>query len=118
MRLKSRIKRLKEQNREVNLHHYSIVNFDGYNAQEAATRFWAGAALFVFFVFILFIVGNWIYTAQISGTNPELVRAQMQKDAKQNDDFRKEKQQYIDGCKSAGKMPGNMGNLASDWECK
>ena len=112
MRLKSRIKRLKAQNREVNLNHYSLIGFSGYEAKEAANRFWVGAGVFAIFVFILFIFGNWIYTAQISGTNPELIRANAAAEKMREEDSRKDKQQYIDGCKAAGKTPGNINAIS------
>ena len=118
MSLKSRIKKLHQNNKQVTLRHYSLVSFDGYSADRAASRFWVGAALFTLFAFLLFVAGSWIYTAQQNGSNPDVIRANTQAQQVRDEQNRKDKQQYIDGCRDAGKAPGDMGEYRADWTCR
>lgn len=118
MRLKSRIKKLQESDKNVYIHHKSLITFDGYHADEAASRFWWGAVIFVIVLFILLAVGSWIYTAQRNSSDPEIIRANTEHQKMQDEQDRKDKQQYIDGCKDAGKSPTEMGELRNEWSCR
>ena len=116
MSLQKRIKRLHEQGKDVTIKEYklSLISFDGYHAHESARNFWVGAILFVLVGFILF----WIGTMIVSGQKPEVIRANAQAAKEARDADVAKKQQYIDGCKSVGKVPSDMGDYSGDWSCK
>jgi hypothetical protein len=129
MNLKKRIRKLQEQGKDVHIHQHSLLTFDGYAAEQAVSKFWQGACIFLFIAFVAFWWGHNIYTDNKVRSNPETaaIQAQREKDQREHD-LRKietekrihldEKQQYIDGCKGAGKSPGDMGDAKEYWECR
>lgn len=118
MRLKSRIKKLQEENKTVYIRHYSLFQFDGYKASENIGKFWTLAVMVLTFAFFLFCVGTWYLVGQQRGLNPELVKAETTQRQQDADSNRKDKQQYIDSCKANGKSPNDMGNNQQYWACK
>lgn len=129
MNLRKRINKLKEDGHDVTVKQYSLFNFDGYHAEEAVRNFWVGMCVFLVLAFFAFWWGHGIYTGNQIRSNPQTaaIQAADDKDKREHDrkqeeqrdqQYLKEKQQYIDGCKDAGKAPGDMGETKSEWSCR
>lgn len=123
MILSRKIKKLTDQEVHVELKNYSLFNI------KYAEYFWSGAILFLllFAIFTGLLINK--YYEKKSLLNPDLVMMKnveaqkkrdydSQKQKSDHDNFAKDKEQYINGCKSSGKYPSYMGDDKSLWECK
>lgn len=105
------------KDRDVHVHRHSLITFDGYHAQETVANFWIGAVVFLLVGLVVFWVGHSVYTDHEKSKNPEILKLEIEREKIDNKSFQDKKSQYIEGCKSSGKSPGDMSDASSNWRC-
>lgn len=118
MSLARRIKKLQSQGNQVNVKKYYLFDVDGYRSHEAVRNFWIGICGFSVLLFILFWLVSGIITSNKNSSNVELRKLNNEKQSSERLQLEKDKQQYVDSCKNAGKSPTDMGDRKEFWECR
>jgi beta-lactamase regulating signal transducer with metallopeptidase domain len=88
----------------------------GYRSEEISIT-WIWIIIFAAVAFFLYWAGTAIYFDQKQSLNPEIVKLQNERKAQEAKETASQKEQYIEGCKAAGKSPTDMGDNKSYWEC-
>jgi predicted membrane protein len=120
MKLKTRIRKLISEDKRytINNNSYSLFDDAGWREKEVIRNIIIWSFVFLIVTFIGLFILMQVQDAQIRGRDPELVKLQNEREAVKEKAKQDKKQQYIDGCKDAGKAPTDLSDYDSNWSCK